>query len=355
MIHTKEAVATFKQIAQQMYISMIVRDYGEQAHKRLVELTDSIATIYRYLPYMMFKKIFIYRSVGGEKQTKVKRSKSKRVNSLESFASMSGESMIIECINETCFDVWVDVSLSISSIRRTSIVYSFNGSTGEETFFGKKESKVLPPILESNSYFAIQTYKDLDYALEEYGYKAARFSTCPILKEVWADPNRIFLIPKPEKYMRDSLISFLNYRLRGTEVRPEQVVDRSHPVDIKVTWSLANHLALIEIKWIGKTLDTKGKRSMKTSYTEKRALFGAKQLKDYLESNKLFVHNKITKGYLTVFDARRARCKTSTKTLSIDDGLKFVNKEIMYDPDYSSFRNDFARPVRFFMQPDNLI
>jgi len=77
---------------------------------------------------------------------------------------------------------------------------------------------------------------------------------------------------------------------------------------------------------------------------------GTEQLKDYLDSNKSFAPDKITIGYLVVFDGRRRGTDPIIDGISQDNADYYKNREIEYNPDYSITRADFAKPVRFFME-----
>jgi hypothetical protein len=150
--------------------------------------------------------------------------------------------------------------------------------------------------------------------------------------------------------MRRSLFKYLYDVLSGdAEIRPEQIVDESHPVDIKVTWTFANRLALIEIKWIGDSRQPDG--SSATSYRDARARSGAKQLAEYLDANRQLTPTHHTKGYLVVFDARRAGLGEGVDIVSREQGLQFERQEVEYDPEYHKERRDFAKPLRFFVEP----
>lgn len=148
--------------------------------------------------------------------------------------------------------------------------------------------------------------------------------------------------------MRNSLSYYLKARLRGVEVRPEQIVDSSHPVDIKVSWFLSNRLALIEIKWLGKA---RTKTKISSEFSAARALEGASQLADYLDKNKVQAPTHKTRGYLVIIDGRRAKTKKQTKQINLADGNKYANMEIIYKPKYHDDRTDFEVPIRMFAEP----
>lgn len=118
--------------------------------------------------------------------------------------------------------------------------------------------------------------------------------------------------------MRDSLWQYLTAVLRSHSVKREQVVDDSHPVDIKVTWPIISNVALIEVKWLGD--------SGKIHYRDSRANQGAKQLIEYLESSYEEEPDKNFIGYLAVFDGRRGNQKIN----------QYENVDIKYKAEYVS-------------------
>ncbi len=149
--------------------------------------------------------------------------------------------------------------------------------------------------------------------------------------------------------MRRSLTHFLKATLRDAETRPEQNVDESHPIDIKVTWGLSNRIALIEIKWLGTPKYPDG--HLGKTYTDSRARDGAQQLSDYLDANRASVPTHVSKGYLVVLDARRANLRPETISLSLSQRLHYRDREIKYNPAFHQLRDDFAPPIRMFAEP----
>ncbi len=137
--------------------------------------------------------------------------------------------------------------------------------------------------------------------------------------------------------------------MRDAEVRPEQNVSETQPIDIKITWTFAPKQALIEIKWLGKSKHPDGK--LATTYGPARAQNGAQQLADYLDMNEEAVPGHVVRGYLVVFDGRRRRLGRSATSIRESDGLYYQDKEIHYEPAHDKERDDFEKPVRFFVQP----
>lgn len=356
MITDERSVESFTKIASSLFISMIIDEYGSSSVSNLYDLTKAIKNIYKNLAYHQFSKVNICVSLNSKMQLKGNDSvEPLLITSYENLASIVGNTIIIEVLTNGDLQVLVDLTVDVLSLRDELLIYELtnNGFYSVEKIYGKINESTLPTIPNVDSYFSIQTYKELDTALEDYGTRVARFSDCPDLRSLWADDNHLFLLPRPEHKMRDSLTDFLKNRLRNAEVRPEQVMDKSKPVDIKITWSGTNSLAIIEIKWLGKSLPRIGNR-FKQIYTHGRALDGAKQLADYLDANKIQAPLKTTIGYLAIFDVRRFGCNKNSTSVTRVNGLRFANDIINFNPDYHTQRKDFARPVRFFMEPINM-
>jgi hypothetical protein len=350
MIQDEKQIEFFKKVTQAQYSVLIEKDYGLVGIQKLLLLTDTIAKIYKHLNFSSFTRIIIYITLDQALSLEnIENSNFEKYQSFQNLAQIRGTELTIEVRENLDLLVSVDFIPPVDALRANALVYQRDQAV--ETILGKTQQKPLIQIPNAESYFSVQTYKELDAALEDYKVKVARYSdNCPHLKTVWFDLNKIFFMPRPEHIMRDSLTYFLQIRLRNTEVRPEQVVDKSHPVDIKVTWGYTSKLALIEIKWLGKSLEQWGV-SFKQNYTQGRALEGAAQLARYLDENKIQAPDKITKGYLAVFDGRRWGVNSRTKEINTKQGFHYENDEIIYNPDYHKKRTDFAKPVRFFMEP----
>jgi hypothetical protein len=243
--------------------------------------------------------------------------------------------------------VWHSLG-DVSGLANDAVVYLYRGR--QEWFYAKERSAVVDkvsPTYASN--FALPIFAELHGALHHYQTRSIRHSSCPIFSGCWYDDKRIFFRNGPEHWMRDSLTKFLHDHMRGdVEIHPEQNVDTSKPVDIKVTWFNSNRLALIEIKWLGKARTDK---KITVEYTESRARKGAKQLADYLDKNKPYSSIQVTRGYLVVIDARRAKTDLSTAAVTADDGLKYASLEVSYSPAFHDTRTDFEVPFRMFAEP----
>ncbi|GAA4437331.1 hypothetical protein GCM10023091_16390 [Ravibacter arvi] len=347
MITDQSQINFFKKIAQIQFSTILLSDYSDDY---LVFFTDSITNIYKYLDYVSFNKVTIYLPLTKNLSLSNLGANPLTIYSLENLTPLNGEEITLELILTGEINAAIGYSPDVESIRVNSLVYTFEKHLAEECIYGKNDKSKLIPIPGADSYFAVQTFRELNSALDYYKSKVARHSDCEILRRVWFDEKRIFLKASPEHRLRDSLTQYLKISLRNTEVRPEQVVDRSHPVDIKVTWALANRLALIEIKWLGKSLASRKKQFTK-QFFESRALDGASQLASYLDGNIQQAPTYTTQGYLVIFDARRKGCTTATESINKSQVLDYDRQEIQYNPQYENIRRDFAKPLRFFMEP----
>lgn len=235
--------------------------------------------------------------------------------------------------------------------REGFVSYEFRGHADEAILTHMSEIQV-PPLAGQPSAFGVAYYRDLEDAFSHYNIQCARHCQCTKLAPVWREGARLVFLPGPEHTMRDSLIHFLRTTLRGygaVDVMPEQNVNATKPVDVKVAWSGTNRVALIEVKWLGLSAAV-GATTHSSRWPTSRALQGAKQLADYLDKYHLESPEIEARGYLAVFDGRRRRVKATSTTLSEADATHFRNEEIEYQDEILA-RPDFAHPVRFFLEP----
>lgn len=235
--------------------------------------------------------------------------------------------------------------------REGFVSYEFRGHANEVILTHESEIPV-PSLAGQPSAFGVAYYRDLEDAFTHYNIHSARFTQCTKLQPVWREPKRLVFAPGPEHTMRDSLVYFLRTTLRGydaVDVMPEQNVNATKPVDVKVSWSGTNRVALIEVKWLGMSAAI-GAQTHSARWPASRALEGAQQLADYLDMYHLESPEMDPRGYVAVFDGRRRRVKATSTTLSEADATHFRNVEIEYQEEILA-RPDFAHPVRFFLEP----
>lgn len=260
---------------------------------------------------------------------------------------------VVQVVSERELILWNGIQIEYQQLAEHSVVYRFEEEI--ETFYAGQLSRPVPRLGPTQcSAFAHPTFRDLAQALEVYRITWAQRSSCPILSQVWYDSDRLFIKSKPEDTMQEALCNFLRMTMRGSaEIRREQPMDETHPIDIKVTWFLLNRIALIEIKWLGQSKHTEGPRrgELATEYSASRANDGARQLAGYLDMNSVRSPTQVTQGYLVVIDARRAGLSAQTVSLSAREGFSFRDREIEYTPTFHRERPDFAPPIRMFVEP----
>ncbi len=240
-------------------------------------------------------------------------------------------------------------STDLGALSTTAVVYLFS-LTGEKFLIGGEAFDVENVVVGYPSAFCKPTFGTLKAALEDYRVRQAAHSTCYELQRAWADKKRWWFKNKPEAIMRRSLTQFLRNVLRDANVQPEQNVDETHPVDIHISFLMTAQHAIIEIKWLGKSVKADGSEG--TGYAKGRALEGAQQLAEYLDSTHQSSPHHGARGYLVLFDGRRSGLKHGLTTLGQAEALHYEKADIAYDPDHSATRKDFEPPMRMFLYPE---
>ena len=245
--------------------------------------------------------------------------------------------------------IWSGQPMPVEQLGSIGVV--FHHDDGNEKFHIAGEEVPLPRVYEGQqSYFTIPTYANLDDALAYYKNSLVLNSSCHILSSIWYGYNRLFLVEKPEDRIQYSLQTFLRNTLRSdAEVMREQNVDDSHPVDIRVTFHFTNKVALIEVKWLGKSRHPDG--TLATEYSASRAIEGAHQLATYLDYFAISSPLSVVRGYLVVLDARRRGLNAETTSISEANGIHYAHQEIAFNPRYEDERKDFSQPLRMFAEP----
>lgn len=345
MIDDDQQIEELKKIALNLYIANIEMEYGERAVDITEMLTNQLSKIYSFIDIRNYNHIVVIKSLNGTQLTQ----EGINYKSTEEFSQINEDELFVEILDEGNYRVQFDIPDDVKKYTDHAIVYEWESK--QEYFYIRNERDHLSKLSSLDSYFIKPTFKELDSAINSYKTEQALNSSCVVLrKNLWKnDSNRIIFIAGPESVMRDSLHQHLRSRLRGNkEVLREQNVSVTKPIDIRVTWGYTNHVALIEIKWIG--LSASG-----TGYEEGRAITrsnkGAKQLADYLDMFATESPTKTTRGYLVVFDGRRKSVDENTTSINQIDGLFYQNSEIEFDPEFHKKRSDFEEPIRFFLKP----
>ena len=347
MFNKQQHITTITNLIATDYPTVISNDYGISGILRLKEVLKEIPKIFVFLNLEKYNSIQIFKSENVDLRTIY--SNYIEIQNYEQLVGINSEKLIIQ-INNNSDLVVITEDFDDSVFLDNNFYYLYQKT--REGFCTKSQFCDVEKPSGSFSIFSISTFKDLDEALISYKNHVAKNAACALMKSSFSSDKRIFFKPKPEFLLRDSLTYYLKARLRGEnlEIRPEQNVDDSHPIDIKVSWGFTNHIALIEVKWIGKSIKSDN-TSFTATYADRRANDGSQQLADYLESNLISVPSHNTKGYLVVFDLRRNNTNLNTTEVNDADGNYFENREIIYNPDHRTLRNDFALPTRMFIKP----
>ena len=249
------------------------------------------------------------------------------------------------------YEIWKNLVVNLADISNGCIVYSC--CQGKETFHSNRQLIPIKKMSESASNYAPH-FSSLKNALLEYKATKIRNSSCTIFDKTWADEKRIFFNPLPEEYMQKSLHAFLSSRfdIKGTvEILRELNTDETNPVDIRLLWKLDHRAALIEIKWLGKSRNSRKK--ITTQFSNSRAVDGLVQLVRYHNKYKKTCPTDKVKSYLVVIDARRRRTKSNTSNIDMKDGHHFSEKELVFpaNKQFYNMRNDIECPIRMFSEP----
>jgi hypothetical protein len=340
------------QIAETHFSPVVTKQFGAEGSRALRQILEFLRTrLFRDLDIDLFReKIIVFKAFGATNPLPLKGSTV--LTDTRYLTQEAKTGLIIQLLDRSRIRVWKHSSAKIESLSKKAVVYVYHERS--DRFVANGKIGVIPnPDPQHASVFAIPTFNSLADALIFYKAKRARNSACKILQGAWFEDARLFFKTKPKKpeaVMRDSLSEFLKDHLRGdVDVHPEHNVNESEPVDIRVQWLFSKSLALIEIKWMGKSKSPAGK--ITASHGPSRARQGAKRLAEYLEEEKMQTPSNALCGYLVVIDARRWGVKPKDTRIDSHRGLHYENLEIPFSPKYHQTRNDFEEPVRMFVAP----
>lgn len=335
-----------RRLAQGLVTTHVEEAFGSEGTTALKDLLRALLRIYAYVEPESLDRLQVFRPV--QTTASIDESRSIRIVSVEHLSSVVAGSSALKVNVDGTFQLWTDGLPSAEECGKCGPTYELSG--GAETIRVLASVVPLPrPLEEQSSLFARPSFRTLSSALDHYSHRVARQSKCAELEKAWRDSRRIRFDAKPEKHLRKSLYRFLMSRLRDAEVREEQNVNESRPVDVKIAWQFSNRQGLVEVKWLGRSLSDDGKE---TRYSNSRAVEGAEQLAEYLDLNTESVPGHVSRGYLIVFDGRRKHYPTQAEEgpISGTDAMHYENKELVY-PDTILNRKDFESPRRFFMEP----
>ena len=337
-------------LARQLPATMAVLSFPEGGDKAMRVVYRACQQVFTVIdPSQLGGPVLVFSQA---KQHSVEHRSSGRsignINEVQEFAR-SGFALEIDSSTNAAWLWPVQPPLSVQELRGYGVVF-FHEEGNERFLIAEHESPIPRVFAGKQSIFSVPHYANLADALTYYRNPVVRNSECAILETVWHDDYRLFLVEKPEDAIQRSLQRFLRHTLRdNAEVMREQNVDATHPVDIRITFQFSNRVALIEVKWLGKSKHADG--SLATQYGPSRAIDGARQLADYLDSFAKSSPSSVVKGYLVVLDARRWGLSDDAATVTVENGMHFANQEIEFQPRYDALRTDFNQPLRMFAKP----
>jgi hypothetical protein len=341
-----------RSVAEQSFALRIERCYGPSGNDALRRLLESLKVVHRHLAYELVQGGLTVVAPLEPENFFIPLDSGINVRPSE-LASMFGGVGTIQVLADGGLRFWPVLIDDFAAVAESAVIYHYDRG---DFFVVEGDLVPVPNPTGFPSAFGLPTFVDLERAMAYYAVSHAKVSSCKILQACWYDDDRILLRNKPEHIMRSSLAQFLKSTLRDHEfivVREEQNVDETHPVDITITWSMSNRIAIIEVKWLGCSVHKTEARVGTTYSNDSRAQDGARQLANYLEANRERVPMHITRGYLVVFDARREGVKRDRleQDVTWDDAVAFMTREINYYPKYEHVRRDFAPPERFYLEP----
>jgi hypothetical protein len=338
-------VDALSEIAQRLMFPLVTSALGSEHQAELSSLFLAVREVHRAIDTERMRA-GLSVAIAIDSATPFVDSPPVVIDQISSLTSLhvTGNALAIEVMADGTFRVWAEQPVNDVSGH---LAYRFLGFQNE-IIEVNGETIRIPSLPNMSSCFAVPYFRDLRHALMHYRLTCARKSDCEFLTSSWRDGARLVFVPGPEYLMRRSLRRFLRQTLRNhSSVMAEQIVDETHPVDLKVTWTSSNRVVLIEIKWLGKSADV-GADHFTAEYGAPRARAGARQLCDYLDTYCVESPGEEATGVLAVFDGRRANLHPATIELSDEDGNAFALSEIDFQGTDS--RPDFEH-VRLFLEP----
>ena len=339
---------TLIRVLQKQFILKIDDTYGSRAIEDFKLCVSQLKKLYKTIDIGQYESIMAFVGNYAEYQSFSK------TMEMDNIHSVSTKRLVVEFVNEDTFNVVQDDHFDAMALSEKTFVYRWTANEKHADQFyihGVLYDFSDEETPSEGSFFAVRTYNDLDEALIYYRDNVALSCKGKYLFESM-DKARLFFLPAPEKNLQKALEEYLGFRLRHCTVKREHIVDDSHPVDISVTWQGTSHIALIEIKWMGKSLNDSG--GIGGEHAEGRANKGASQLVDYIDNNGDTYPHHVTVGYLVVFDLRRKENNDPhAMKISRENANYYKEREISYKPQYEKIRTDFKKPYRFFIKVNN--
>lgn len=338
-----------KDIAGRHYLTVISRMHGAQGVEAVRRIYPRLREIFEVIDYESITgSLSVIQMLASVSEPFVEDARYE-ISDISDIAIHNSGTLTLQLAGEKVF-LWKRHT-EPRELPDGAVTYRYTSSEGE-MFWIDKETSADPELLGYPRLFGTRQFLDLSEALADYANHFARFSECLELRKAWREDARVMWISAPESTMRRSLHQYLRMSLRDgrPDVKEEVPPDGENPIDIVIRWPASNRVAVIEIKWLGKSGRLDPPRVTK-EHGQARAQHGLDQLIAYLDLTKASSPYYSLRGYLVVFDARRRNVKAATTFCTREDGLHFQDAHIDFDENILR-RNDVATPVRFFCEPN---
>ncbi|MER6810919.1 hypothetical protein ABT299_16730 [Spirillospora sp. NPDC000708] len=337
------------EMAQNHYFAVIARDLGGPGAKALRQFLPRLKEVHNAIDYeSISESLTVFFQTAPE--SRAYPVDPYLIDEASELSLHNAGTITIEALPDGSYKVWKEI-LPLDSIADGSIVYRYEPSSGERIWVDGVEGEI-PESMAYTRIFGLSRFRDLAHCLHHYAVKLARSSECRVLASAWREEGRVMWVSKPEEIMRFSLYQHLKSSLRdgNPDITQETPVDDRNPVDITVKWADSNRIVVIEIKWLGKS-GSLNPSKMTKEWSEQRARDGLVQLADYLDRTRDRAGTYDRRGFLVVFDARRAMVKAETLEVTREHGMHFQDAHIEFQPELLA-RHDIADPVRCFCEPN---
>jgi hypothetical protein len=322
-----------------------------------ISIAKKLKELYRYFEPALFSgEVFVFVHLGGEPVFDT--GGGTQIFDMNVLLHRRNGILAIQLFEDGRLIMWDSADEDKLRTDHNIVTYIFRRD--EESFIART-LEINITICPFGSRFATQ-YLDLVQALDEYKVSMVLRSTCPLLAPAWFNNKLIFFrgggLDLPERPLQNSLHHFLTVvlkvYLRGARLvlREFNVVDENkRPVDIAIYWGEANRMALIEIKWLGKSKHPDG--TLSTTYRNGRVNEGLFQLKGYFDTARRNSPETIIQAYLVMIDGRRNNTNENTQTVSFEDGMHYETVELVVaeDRQYYNDQPGFNPPIRMFVEP----
>jgi hypothetical protein len=330
-------------------------NYSEKATVAVEIINKGLRELFNFVePGLFDKKIMVIKNINDNNVFPDRNNIDLTINRALLFNY--DKEIIIQLFGDRKILMWEGVDAEEVLNCDDNIVYQFESN--KEKFIVK--NKEIDITIRSFGSRYSDEFDELELQLNRYHSHKIQYSYCPIFNKSWSSEKRIFFKGGgkniPENYMQESLQNFLKDlsifkgEIGQFEPTREYNLNARKPVDLIVRWEKSNRIAIIEIKWMGKSIHN---GEIKSRHSNGSANEGFKQLKDYFDLAKRDNPHKLIKCYLVVIDARRWRTNAQTTTISFKNGMYYAKQDIELNDDkkYHLVYKNIHEPIRMFVEP----